>query len=183
MMAATPPSAAAELATEVIPTPLGAVLLGADDEAVRLLLFVEAGEEAAARVARYGYRAMPGGNRLTLQLAVELVAWFAGERLGFSVPVAPRGTPFQQAVWAGLARIPYGTTCTYGEQAAALGRPEAVRAVARANGANPVAMVLPCHRVVGAGGRLTGYAAGLERKAALLAHEARHAPKPALVLA
>lgn len=105
--------------------------------------------------------------------AAHLAAYFAGE-LGAldAVEVEARGTPFQEEVWAALRRVPAGTTVTYGELAARLGRPGASRAVGHASGQNPVAIVVPCHRVVGARGALAGYAGGLEKKRWLLAHEA-----------
>ena len=101
----------------------------------------------------------------------ELAEYFAGTRHRFTFPVAPKGTPFQKAVWAALRDIPYGETRTYGEIAAAVGRPKAARAVGAANHVNPLLIVTPCHRVVGANGSLTGFAAGLDRKALLLALE------------
>lgn len=101
----------------------------------------------------------------------QLEAYFAGTLRDFDVPLATAGTPFQQQVWAALRAVPYGSTCTYGDLATAIGRPSAVRAVGAANGRNPVCVVVPCHRVVGAGGALTGYAGGLERKSWLLALE------------
>lgn len=102
----------------------------------------------------------------------QLEAYFAGTLRTFDVPLATAGTLFQQQVWAALRDVPYGSTCTYGELAVAVGRPSAVRAVGAANGRNPVCLVVPCHRVVGAGGALTGYAGGLERKSFLLSLEA-----------
>jgi methylated-DNA-[protein]-cysteine S-methyltransferase len=107
-----------------------------------------------------------------------LARWFAGELRTFDLALAPAGTPFQQRVWAELVRIPYGTTISYAELARRIGAPQAVRAVGRANGANPIPIVVPCHRVIGADGTLTGYAGGLEKKRALLALEARHAGHP-----
>ena len=101
----------------------------------------------------------------------QLAAYFAGELQDFDLPLGPAGTPFQVAVWEALRRVPYGTTCTYGELAAEVGRPAAVRAVGAANGRNPVCIVVPCHRVVGSTGQLTGYAGGVDKKAALLALE------------
>ena len=98
-----------------------------------------------------------------------LLAYFAGERRGFDLPLDPAGTDFQRAVWEALRAIPYGGTRTYGEIAAAVGRPKAVRAVGQANHVNPLPIFIPCHRVVGTGGALTGYAGGLDRKRALLA--------------
>ena len=101
-----------------------------------------------------------------------LLAYFAGERRDFDLPLAPAGTDFQRAVWEALKAIPYGGTRTYGEIAAAVGRPKAVRAVGQANHVNPLPIFIPCHRVVGKGGALTGYAGGLDLKRALLALEA-----------
>ena len=98
----------------------------------------------------------------------QLAAYFAGERTAFELPVAPTGTPFQREVWQALTEIPYGTTCSYGELAQRIGKPAAVRAVGLANGRNPVSIVVPCHRVVGADGSLTGYGGGIERKRFLL---------------
>mgnify|MGYP002798271360 FL=1 len=100
-----------------------------------------------------------------------LMAYFAGERRDFDLPLAPAGTDFQRAVWEALRAIPYGGTRTYGEIAAAVGRPKAVRAVGQANHVNPLPIFIPCHRVVGKGGALTGYAGGLDLKRALLALE------------
>lgn len=100
-----------------------------------------------------------------------LLSYLAGERQGLDLPLAPVGTDFQRSVWTALKAIPYGQTRTYGEIAAAIGRPKAVRAVGQANHHNPLPIFLPCHRVVGSGGTLTGYAGGLEMKKALLALE------------
>ena len=100
-----------------------------------------------------------------------LLSYFAGERRDFDLPLAPAGTDFQRAVWEALRAIPYGGTRTYGEIAAAVGRPKAVRAVGQANHVNPLPIFIPCHRVVGRGGALTGYAGGLDLKGALLALE------------
>ena len=102
----------------------------------------------------------------------QLIAYFARDLKEFDLPLTAHGTPFQEQVWAALRTIPYGQTWTYGELAAALGRPSAVRAVGLANGRNPLSVVVPCHRVVGAGGSLTGYGGGLAAKAWLLDHEA-----------
>lgn len=110
-----------------------------------------------------------------------LLSYLAGERQGLDLPLAPVGTDFQRSVWTALKAIPYGQTRTYGEIAAAIGRPKAVRAVGQANHHNPLPIFLPCHRVVGSGGTLTGYAGGLEMKKALLALESgkeRFSTKP-----
>jgi methylated-DNA-[protein]-cysteine S-methyltransferase len=101
----------------------------------------------------------------------ELGEYFAGRLREFSIPVRLIGTEFQQTVWAALREIPYGVTVTYGEQARKLGNPNASRAVGLANGRNPIAIIVPCHRVIGANGKLTGYAGGLDRKDYLLALE------------
>ncbi len=98
----------------------------------------------------------------------QLAGYFAGERRAFELPLAPAGTPFQQAVWMKLREIPYGATTSYGVIAARLGQPTASRAVGAANGRNPIGIIVPCHRVIGRSGTLTGYAGGLERKQALL---------------
>ena len=115
-----------------------------------------------------------GGNDetpLLLEAERQLSEYFAGRRKVFDLPLAPAGTPFQRAVWQALAEIPYGETRTYGEIAGAVGRKKAFRAVGMANHCNPIPVIIPCHRVIGANGSLTGYADGLERKARLLALE------------
>jgi len=101
----------------------------------------------------------------------QLTAYFAGELQTFDFPLAPKGTPFQQKVWAYLQTIPYGRTTTYGTIAQELGNPKSTRAVGAANGRNPIAVIIPCHRVIGSDGKLTGYAGGLQIKAALLGLE------------
>lgn len=103
----------------------------------------------------------------------QLCAYFAGELECFDLPLAPAGTAFQQSVWTALLDIPYGATETYGELARRIGQPTASRAVGLANGRNPISIVIPCHRVIGSTGALTGYGGGIERKRWLLAHEAR----------
>lgn len=103
--------------------------------------------------------------------AAQLEEYFSGARRSFALPLAPRGTAFQLAVWKALTGIPYGETVTYGELARRVGRPGAPRAVGQANGANPLPIVYPCHRVVAAGGRIGGYGGGVETKARLLALE------------
>jgi methylated-DNA-[protein]-cysteine S-methyltransferase len=144
------------------PSPLGDLLLQAADGALVKVLFPP--------------YPLPDGppdpdDPVLRQAAAELAEYFAGARREFEVPVGPPGTPFQQAVWAELRRVPYGTTTTYAAIAARLGRPTAVRAVGAANGRNPVAVLVPCHRVVGSDGNLRGYAGGVERKLALLGLE------------
>lgn len=116
------------------------------------------------------------GHPLLEAAKQQLAEYFAGEREAFQLPLAPSGTPFQQRVWQELCGIPLGETRSYGQIAAAIGRPSASRAVGAANGANPIGIIVPCHRVVGADGTLTGYAGGLDRKRWLLARELRPAP-------
>lgn len=139
-----------------VPTPLGPLLLVSDGEALVGAAFdAEDGGEG-------------GADGVLETAAAELRAYFGGGRAPFTVPVRPQGTPFQERVWAALCEIPHGETVAYGDLARRLGDPGAAQAVGAANGRNPVAVVVPCHRVVGAGGALVGYAGGLERKRALL---------------
>ncbi|HVB05178.1 MAG TPA: methylated-DNA--[protein]-cysteine S-methyltransferase [Acidimicrobiales bacterium] len=121
--------------------------------------------------ARYAEEAPDGAlpdEGVLEEAASQLAEYFAGERRSFSLSVAPVGTDFQRTVWRALAAIPYGETRSYGEIAAAVGRPSASRAVGAANGHNPISVIVPCHRVIGANGSLTGYAGGIERKTTLL---------------
>ncbi len=105
----------------------------------------------------------------------QLSSYFAGELRAFDLPLDPHGTEFQLAVWKALLRIPYGETCSYSELARAIGRPAAVRAVGMANGSNPIAIIVPCHRVIGSSGKLVGYGGGLPMKRMLLDLETEHA--------
>ncbi|MBL8964760.1 MAG: methylated-DNA--[protein]-cysteine S-methyltransferase [Phycisphaerae bacterium] len=105
------------------------------------------------------------------RLATELEEYFAGRRTGFGVPIDPAGTAFQHRVWSGLMQIPFGQTRGYAHVAGSIGRPTAVRAVARSNALNPIALLIPCHRVIGSDGSLTGYAGGLDRKRWLIEFE------------
>jgi len=149
----------------VVDSPVGPLTLVAEDGA---LVALSMGEEPAVDVGELDDGALAG-------IAGQLSAYFRGERRDFDVPLAPPGTPFQQRVWAELRAIPYGETRSYGELAVAIGRPTAARAVGMANARNPIGIVVPCHRVVGADGTLTGYAGGLARKEALLDLERAHA--------
>jgi methylated-DNA-[protein]-cysteine S-methyltransferase len=117
-------------------------------------------------------------NRLAAEAARQLAEYLAGDRERFDLPYNPTGTEFQRAVWFALDDIEYGRTASYADLARAVGRPLAVRAVGAANGANPIAVFLPCHRVIGANGSLTGYGGGLELKQALLSLESREARLP-----
>ena len=107
-------------------------------------------------------------------VAAQLDAYFTGELTEFDLPLAPRGSEFQLRVWNALLEIPYGETASYGEIAARIGRPDTVRAVGTTNGRNPIAVIIPCHRVIGADGSLVGYGGGLDRKRLLLELEAEH---------
>ena len=108
----------------------------------------------------------------------QLQEYFAGTRRGFDLPLQPEGTPFQVMVWDALREIPYGTTVSYQELARRIGAEKAVRAVGAANGANPIPIIIPCHRIIGADGSLTGYGGGIERKRWLLDHESGQRPLP-----
>ena len=119
------------------------------------------------------------GRALLEETAAQLGEYFDGGRTAFTVPLAPEGTPFQRAVWDELGRVAYGTTVSYGELARRAGHAGAARAVGRANACNPIAVIVPCHRVVGASGALTGYGGGLEAKRFLLDLEARARRGPA----
>jgi methylated-DNA-[protein]-cysteine S-methyltransferase len=110
----------------------------------------------------------PGNDKLLDQARRELDAYFKGKLKTFAVSVAPQGTAFQKKAWAALQKIPYGVTRTYGQQAATIGSPAASRAVGAANGRNPIAVIIPCHRVIGSNGSLTGFGGGMARKQFLL---------------
>lgn len=135
-------------------SPVGALTLCADDELITGLYFGDDG------------KAEP--NELILKAVQELDEYFSGRRKSFDLPLSPQGTEFQRRVWKALCGIPYGETRTYGEIAAAVGNGKACRAVGMANNRNPIAILIPCHRVIGADGKLTGYAGGLQTKEFLL---------------
>jgi AraC family transcriptional regulator of adaptative response/methylated-DNA-[protein]-cysteine methyltransferase len=160
-----------------IETPLGPMLALADDRGLALLEFVDRRgleRELQALQKRFGRSILPGAHRYLEQIDAELDGYFAGRTLTFATPIAMNGTPFQRAVWAALLEIPPGATRSYADIAAAIGMRAAVRAVGRANGDNPLSLIVPCHRVIGADGTLTGYGGGLWRKAWLLDHERTH---------
>lgn len=161
-----------------IPTPLGLMLAGATDEALCMLEFVDrrALPNQVRRIRRrLGAAFVPGSNPIIEAIARELDGYFAGTLDTFRTPVLPCGTDFQQDVWQALLDVPYGSTASYRDIAEAVGRSGAVRAVGTANGANAIAIVIPCHRIVGADGKLTGYGGGLWRKQRLLDLEVEHA--------
>jgi methylated-DNA-[protein]-cysteine S-methyltransferase len=152
------------------PTPVGLLTLVASDRGLRAVLWPKLSPPRA------GISPRPRRNPdhpILRRTAQQLDEYFAGSRTSFDVPLDLDGTRFQLAAWRSLADIPFGTTATYGQQAAALGIPTAARAVGAANGANPVCIVLPCHRVIGANGSLTGFGGGLLVKQWLLDHEAQ----------
>lgn len=159
-----------------IPSPLGAMVVASTDEALCLLEFADRRglPGQVRRVARrLGVAFTPGTTPLVDLLRGQLDEYFAGERQAFDVPMALAGTEFQRRVWAALREIPWGTTRSYAEVAERVGRPSAVRAVGTANGANALAIVVPCHRVVRADGSLSGYGGGVWRKRRLLELEGR----------
>jgi len=150
------------LCTTHVDTPIGRIVIEGDEEAVTGLYFPNhKGWTASEDRVRPSDEAFRG-------VRSQLEEYFAGERQVFDVPLRFAGTPFQEQVWRALREIPYGRTITYSELARRVGRPSASRAVGAANGRNPLSILVPCHRVVGAEGRLTGYAGGLERKRWLL---------------
>lgn len=149
------------------PEPFGALLLVARGGGLAEVRWRDASvPDGAAPVGA-------GGDAVLAAAAAQLGEYFAGAREAFELPLAPEGTPFQRRLWARLADVPFGATTTYGALAEALGDPNLARAVGAANGANPLPIVVPCHRVVGSDGSLTGFAGGLDAKRWLLAHEGR----------
>ena len=153
--------------TTLCDSPLGPLLLTSDGIAMTGLYLKPTGDLIRGAGAARGDDVTPFAAA-----RVQLAAYFAGQLREFDLPLAPRGTPFQQRVWAALREIPYGSTLSYGEVARRIGHPGGARAVGLANGSNPIAIIVPCHRVIGSNGRLVGYGGGLENKQALLAMEA-----------
>ena len=144
-------------------SPVGPLLLAADDDGLRLVEFHQS-RHRVKRDAGWGE-----GEHAVLRLArLQLGEYFDGRRQRFDLPLSPRGTAFQRDVWLTLASIPYGETISYAQLAFKVGRPTAMRAVGAANGRNPLPIMLPCHRVIGADGRLTGFGGGLPTKQFLL---------------
>ena len=154
-----------------LPSPLGEMIAGASETGICFLEWHDRGgvERIRARVEkRYRCTIEAGAHSYLAQLRDELAEYFAGKRSQFSVPLDIKGTEFERAVWQQLLRIPYGETRSYGQMAVDLGRVGAQRAVGRANGANYISIVIPCHRVIEANGKLRGYGGGLWRKEWLL---------------
>ncbi|MEL6590730.1 MAG: methylated-DNA--[protein]-cysteine S-methyltransferase [Bacteroidota bacterium] len=162
-------------------TPLGPMFVCSAERGICLLEFVERDileKEFAALQKHFQAPILVGENTHTRQLKSELAEYFAGERTEFSVPLQMVGTDFQRSIWQALLEVPYGETTSYGALAEQINNPKAVRAVGAANGANRIAIVIPCHRIIGKNGKLTGYAGGLERKEWLLEMERKTLGKP-----
>jgi AraC family transcriptional regulator of adaptative response/methylated-DNA-[protein]-cysteine methyltransferase len=164
-----------------IETPLGEMVAGTTDEGVCLLEFHD------RKILQTEYKDLEkllattieeGENKYHKILKKQLKEYFEGKRKEFSIPLLVPGRPFQQAVWKELQNIPFGATRSYMEQAIALKSPESIRAVANANGMNRIAIIIPCHRVIGSDGQLTGYGGGLERKKWLIDHEKKYSGQP-----
>ena len=153
-------------------SPLGLIEIAASDRGITALSF--ASPSKAPRSKTSG-RAFP--PPLLAEAVLELAEYFSGERREFTVRLDLRGTPFELTVWRALLEVPFGRTISYGELGRSVGKPDAARAVGGANHRNPVSIIIPCHRVVGADGGLTGYGGGLWRKKWLLEHEQRHAKR------
>lgn len=174
----------APLKADWLDTPLGPMISIADQEKLHLLEFTD--RKALPRELKelckvYRHLSAPigfGSTKITDRLNKELDRYFSVQCAEFTIPLAMHSTPFTHTVWDALQRIPAGQTRSYSEVARAVGKPAAVRAVARANGANPIAIIVPCHRVIGADGSLTGYGGGLWRKQKLLELEQQYAKTP-----
>jgi methylated-DNA-[protein]-cysteine S-methyltransferase len=148
-----------------IESPLGPLLLAGDDAGLQQIVFASEGKRAQPKPDW-----QQDASRFS-QVITQLEKYFAGQLETFDLPLAPQGTPFQQKVWSELCIIPYGETISYGELASRIGNPKASRAVGLANGSNPIPIIIPCHRVIGSNGKLTGYGGGLDIKEKLLALE------------
>jgi methylated-DNA-[protein]-cysteine S-methyltransferase len=157
----------------MLPSPVGSLTLVATDRALTAVLW----ENEDPRRVPVGPLVEDTGHPVLHETARQLNDYFAGTLRRFSLPLDPAGTPFQKTVWQALTTIPFGETRSYAGLARQIGLSRAIRAVGAANGRNPLSIVVPCHRVIGSGGRLTGFAGGLETKAWLLGLEARVAAK------
>ncbi|MHC4945017.1 MAG: methylated-DNA--[protein]-cysteine S-methyltransferase [Planctomycetota bacterium] len=147
-------------------SPVGMLYLSGNDEVLKELLFASGREQELSEQDR------PENRAAFREVIRQLDAYFSGVLKEFDLPLEPEGTPFQKAAWKALLSIPYGKTLTYGEQARRMGNPKACRAVGAANGRNPISIIIPCHRVIGQSGKLTGYGGGLDAKKYLLQLEA-----------
>ena len=146
---------------------VGTLTLGEDDGKLTDLHFASSGTHPGGDL-------MMSETPLLAEACRQLGEYFTGDRKSFELPLAPKGTPFQLRCWEALLRIPYGATTTYGDIARAVGSPKGFRAVGLANNRNPIAIIIPCHRVIGSDGKLVGFGGGLDVKSFLLMHEAQH---------
>ena len=165
------------ITTTRIETELGIMIAGAVDEGICLLEFSDRrmlNTEYKDLVRYFKTPINEGKNKHFGPLIEQLRGYFEGTRKEFTLPLVTPGTDFQKAVWKELIKIPYGTTRSYMEQSVALGKPDSIRAVANTNGMNRISIIIPCHRVIGSDGHLTGYGGGLKRKRWLLDHEKRY---------
>jgi methylated-DNA-[protein]-cysteine S-methyltransferase len=153
----------------LLDSPLGALLVTRDDGGITGL-YLPTGKNAVAPAPSW----VPDDAAFA-DIRGQVAEYFSGRRQNFVLPLNPTGTAFQRTVWLALREIPYGQTTSYGRTAAAIGHPNASRAVGLANGQNPISIVVPCHRVIGANGSMIGYGGGIEAKRWLIAHEAHHA--------
>lgn len=149
-----------DLYYDTMSTPIGLLTIEADNDCVLKVLFDWEGVETRP-------------NAITDKCKLQLEEYFEGNRTDFDIPLRFQGTAFQEQVWNALLPVPFGATATYGEQARNMNKPKAVRAVGSANGRNKLAIIVPCHRIIGADGSLTGYGGGMHRKKWLLEHEQR----------
>ena len=172
-----PAAAAAPLAELILATPIGPLLLVADDRALRTVYFPNHPDgpllRASADPTAPPRKTAPIAHPILREAARQLDEYFSGERRDFDLPLDPGGTEFQQRVWNKLCEIPFATTWSYGALAAECGNPNASRAVGAANGKNPIPVIVPCHRVIGSNGALTGFGGGEPTKRWLLDHEAK----------
>ena len=159
-------------------TPIGQLTVGAIDEGICFVEFSDSESHAPGltSVGLSNATMLEGSNQHLLEVGGQLKEYFKGRRREFNVSLSYTGTSFQEKVWKSLLDIPYGKTRSYKDQSTALGMPKAIRAIAHANGMNPIAILIPCHRVIGEDGSLTGYAGGLWRKQWLLEHEGAREP-------
>ena len=156
-----------------MPSPIGTLLLMGTREHL-MGLYMERHDPAPSAAIQSGVR----DDRPFAMARQQLEEYFTGTRTSFDVPIQPEGSEFQTRVWSALRSIPYGSTISYLELARRIGDEKAVRAVGLANSLNPISIIIPCHRVIGADGSMTGYGGGIERKRWLLQHEAKHTPLP-----
>jgi methylated-DNA-[protein]-cysteine S-methyltransferase len=164
-----------QLFSTVVDSPVGVLTIVASDDGLRAILWPD---DDPARV-RLAETTVDPSHPVIVATVGQLAEYFDGARTDFDVPLDPVGTEFQRAAWEALCSIPYGTTVSYGEQAERMGDRRTARAVGAANGRNPISIVVPCHRVVGANGALTGFAGGTDTKAWLLEHERRQLSREA----